>query len=143
MSKADDEITQLLATYQSALAAKNVKTFMHLYDPQVRVFDAWGVWSYEGAQAWQIAVEGWFSSLGNETVRVSFEEVKTVLCGDMAMVTAIVGYRAESAQGEVLRSLQNRLSWVLRRSGHVLRVVHEHTSAPLGFEDTKGILQRG
>ena len=38
--------------------------------------------------------------------------------------------------------MQNRISWVLKTSGHVLRIVHEHTSAPIGFEDTKAILER-
>lgn len=142
MSKPDDEISALLATYQAAVTAKNVKTLMHLYDPNVRVFDVWGAWSYEGAPAWQVAVEGWLMSLGSETVRVSFDELKTLVSGDMAMVTAIATYSAQSAQGELLRSLQNRFSWVLKRSGHVLRAVHEHSSAPLGFEDGKGILKR-
>jgi hypothetical protein len=38
--------------------------------------------------------------------------------------------------------MQNRMSWVLKTSGHVLRVVHEHTSVPIGFEDEKAILKR-
>lgn len=38
--------------------------------------------------------------------------------------------------------MQNRISWVLKTSGHVLRIVHEHTSAPVGFEDAKAILKR-
>jgi hypothetical protein len=38
--------------------------------------------------------------------------------------------------------MHNRLSWVLRTSGHVLRIAHEHTSAPIGFEDMKAILKR-
>jgi ketosteroid isomerase-like protein len=142
MSKIDDAVQKMLDTYTAAVAAKNVTTFMHLYDPTVRVFDTWGVWSYEGAEAWQRAVEGWFTSLGSETVKVTFEDVQAVVQADMAIVTAIVRYSGFSAEGTALRSLQNRFSWGLRRSGHVLRVVHEHTSAPLGFEDMKGLLQR-
>ena len=38
--------------------------------------------------------------------------------------------------------MQNRISWLLKTSGHVLRIVHEHTSAPIGFEDAKAILER-
>ena len=41
-----------------------------------------------------------------------------------------------------LRSLDNRLSWVLRPRGGRWQVVHEHTSAPLAHEDGKGILKR-
>ncbi|MDQ6680775.1 MAG: hypothetical protein M3Y67_07400 [Pseudomonadota bacterium] len=45
-------------------------------------------------------------------------------------------------RGKPLRAMQNRLTWGLRTSGHVLRIVHEHTSAPLGFEDQKAILHK-
>jgi len=113
---------------------------MRLYHPTVRVFDAWGVWLYEGAAAWRIAVEGWFASLGGDRVKVSFSELQSSAEHAFAVVSAIVTYSAESAQGEPIRSMQNRITWVLRESGHVFRIAHEHTSAPLGFEDSKAIL---
>ena len=142
MSGIEDSITRILESYKAAVYARDVEAFMRLYDPGVRVFDAWGVWSYEGAPAWQRAVEGWFTSLGSERVKVAFDEVRTSGGRELAAVSAIVTYAAESAAGEPLRSIQNRLSWALRTSGHVLRIVHEHTSAPVGFEDSKAILQR-
>lgn len=143
MSDVDKQVARIIDTYKSAVFATDIVTFMHLYDPEVRVFDTWGVWSYEGAAAWQRAVEGWFTSLGSERVRVAFDEVRTVAEREFAIVSAIVTYGAVSAQGEPLRAMQNRISWGLKTSGHVLRIVHEHTSAPVGFEDMKAILQRG
>jgi ketosteroid isomerase-like protein len=142
MSDIKDQVLRLLDTYKSAVLAKNADTFMHLYDPEVRVFDTWGIWSYEGAEAWRVAVEGWFSSLGSETVRVAFDDVKVAGEAGFASMSAFTRYTAISAQGEELRSMQNRISWVLKTRGHVLRVVHEHTSAPVGFEDAKAILKR-
>lgn len=142
MSDTDKEVTRILESYKSAVLAADVTAFMRLYDPGVRVFDTWGVWSYEGAPAWQRAIEGWFTSLGTEKVRVTFEDVQTVLDRDCGIVSAIVTYNGVSSQGEPLRSMQNRISWGLKRSGHVLRIVHEHTSAPIGFEDSKAILRR-
>jgi len=142
VSEFEKPITLVIETYKSAIYKKEVETLMHLYDPGVRVFDTWGVWSYEGAAAWQRAVEGWFTSLGNERVKVSFDDVRTSAGRDFAIVSAIVTYAAVSAQGEPLRALQNRLSWGLKTSGHVPRIIHEHTSAPVGFEDMKAILQR-
>jgi ketosteroid isomerase-like protein len=139
---ADKSIARVLESYKSAVLAKDVELFMRLYDPSVRVFDAWGVWSYEGSAAWQTAVEGWFTSLGTERVKVTFDDVRTSPGREAAMVSAIVTYAGLSAQGEQLRSMQNRLTWVLRTSGHVLRIVHEHTSAPIGYTDSKAILQR-
>lgn len=142
MSDVESEITRILESYKSAVLAADINAFMRLYDPGVRVFDTWGAWSYEGAQAWQRAVEGWFTSLRTEKVRVTFDEVQTVAEPDFAIVSAIVTYSGISSQGEALRAMQNRISWGLKRSGHVLRIVHEHTSAPVGFEDSKAILQR-
>jgi hypothetical protein len=58
------------------------------------------------------------------------------------VLSAIVTYAGVSAEGEPLREMQNRLSWALRWTGHVPRIVHEHTSAPIAFDDTKAILRR-
>ena len=142
MTDIDKSIERVLESYQAAVYAKDVDAFMRLYDPGVRVFDAWGIWSYEGSDAWQRAVEGWFKSLGAERVKVTFDAVKTSEARESAVVSAVVTYAGVSAQGEELRSMQNRLTWALRVSGHVLRIAHEHTSAPIGFEDQKAILRR-
>jgi ketosteroid isomerase-like protein len=138
----EKSITRVLESYESAVISKDVEAFMRLYDPGVRVFDAWGVWAYEGSAAWRKAIEGWFTSLGTERVKVSFDEVQTSAGRELAMVSAIVTYAGVSAQGQQLRALQNRITWVLRASGPDLRILHEHTSAPIGFNDSKAILRR-
>ena len=142
MNDAEKAVSQVLGSYGTAVYARDVGAFMRLYDPAVRVFDTWGVWSYEGAAAWQTAVEGWFTSLGDERVKVSFDDVRPQPGRDLVVVSAIVTYAAVSAAGEPLRSMQNRLSWALKPSGHAWRIVHEHTSAPVGFDDAKALLQR-
>ncbi|MEO8310429.1 MAG: nuclear transport factor 2 family protein [Caldimonas sp.] len=142
MSDIEKDVLRVVESYKSAVFAADADAFMRLYHPTVRVFDAWGVWLYEGAPAWQRAVEGWFTSLGSERVRASFAEVQVLAGQPVAVLNAIVSYAAESATGEPLRSMQNRITWVLRETGHVFRIVHEHTSAPIGFEDSKAILTR-
>jgi ketosteroid isomerase-like protein len=142
MSDTEKLVLRTLETYKSAVSAKNVDTLMHIYDPDVRVFDTWGVWSYEGAAAWRVAIEGWFTSLQNEKCRVMFEDVKIIDAPGFAAMSAVATYTGVSAAGEDIRAMQNRMSWVLKTSGHVLRVVHEHTSVPVGFEDAKAILKR-
>lgn len=138
----DKDLARVLDSYAAAVLAKDAGQLMRLYDPDVRVFDAWGVWSYVGVEAWQRAVEAWFTSLGTERVKVSFDEVRATASKEVSSVSAIVTYAGLSAQGEPLRAMQNRITWVLRTTGHVPRIVHEHTSAPVGFEDMKAILQR-
>lgn len=142
MAHVEDLIGKVVENYKAAVYAKDVSAFMRLYDPKVRVFDTWGVWSYEGAAAWQLAVDAWLTSLGTERVKVTFEDVQSSGSADFALVSAVVTYSGLSAEGQQLRSMQNRLSWVLKTSGHVLRIIHEHTSAPVGFDDAKAILLR-
>lgn len=142
MSDTEKALGRIIEIYKSAVHAKDVAAFMRLYDQSVRVFDAWGVWSYEGAESWQRTVESWFKSLGTERVKVTFDEVNVSEARDSAIVSAIVTYASVSPEGSELRAMQNRLTWGLRTRGHVLRIVHEHTSAPIGFEEQKAILQR-
>jgi len=142
MSDLENSITHVIETYQVAVFNKDADAFMRLYDRAVRVFDAWGVWSYEGATAWRGMVEEWFASLGTEVVKVSMDDVQTTGSQELAMVSAIVTYAGVSAEGENLRAMQNRLTWVLKPEGSAWKIVHEHTSAPVGFNDAKAILQR-
>ena len=142
MADLEKSVSQTLDAYQRAVAGKDAQALLRLYDPKVRVFDAWGVWSYESADAWQRAVEAWFSSLGTERVQVSFDDTQVMVHGEFALVSTTVTYAGLSATGERLRSMQNRLTWGMRLRGHVLRIVHEHSSAPVGYEDMKAILQR-
>ena len=71
--------------------------------------------------------------------------INAIRGAELVVVSAIVSYATQPAGGDspaAPRSMHNRLTWVLRTSGHVMRIAHEHTSAPIGFEDMKAILQR-
>ena len=138
----DPAIARLCEAYRAAVLARDVAAFMRLYDPTVRVFDAWGVWSYEDAAAWRTAVDGWFASLGTETVQVSFDDARVVAGPDVSAFSAIVTYAGFTADGAPLRAMQNRLSWIVRATDDGLRIVHEHTSAPIDFDHAKAILRR-
>jgi ketosteroid isomerase-like protein len=142
VSDLDKDLARVMEAYESAVYRKDVDAFMRLYDPDVRVFDTWGVWAYEGADAWRRAVEGWLGSLGAERVKATFGNVKSRPGKDLSSLSAIVTYAGLSAEGVELRAMQNRITWVLRTAGNVPRIVHEHTSAPLGFDDMKAILVR-
>ncbi len=142
MEEPEAAVHRLLDGYAAAAHAKDADAFMRLYDPAVRVFDAWGVWSHDGAPAWREAVDGWFGSLGDERVAVRFADVSIVAGGSLAAMSAIVTYAALTASGEPLRAMDNRIGWVLRDDGRGFVVVHEHTSAPIGFDDGRAMLAR-
>jgi ketosteroid isomerase-like protein len=73
---------------------------------------------------------------------VKFEDVQADGGQDLTLVSAIVSYASISAEGRELRSMQNRLTWALTRREGAWKIVHEHTSAPVGFDDLKAVLRR-
>ena len=142
MTTPAETVRQHLDRYAAAVLARDADGLLALYDPDVRVFDTWAVWSYDGAVAWRAAVDGWFGSLVDERCRVTFDDVRIVGDAGLAAMSAVVTYTAITPDGAALRSMQNRIDWVLRAGGDRWRVVHEHTSVPVGFDDGKAILTR-
>ncbi len=135
-------IAALFDAYKAAVWARDADALLALYDPDIRVFDTWGTWSYEGIAAWGRSVRGWLGSLGEERVAVDVDDVGIIGGTDFASASAGVTYAAITPDGTRLRSMQNRLSWALARRDGAWRIVHEHTSVPIGHQDLKGILQR-
>jgi uncharacterized protein (TIGR02246 family) len=136
-------IDGMLQQYAAAVRAKDVDRFVALYAADVRVFDMWERWSYDGADAWRAMVVDWFGSLGSEHVAVEFEEVQTVVGEQLGIAHAFVTYKGLAADGTELRSMSNRLTWALRkRADGDWQIVHEHTSAPTLFETGKVQLKR-
>ncbi len=125
------EIGALLEEYRDAVHAKDVDRFVAIFADDVRVFDMWGTWSHEGIDSWRAMAEGWFGSLGDELVRVQFDDVQESVGEDAAVVSAFVTFAGLTAEAEELRSMNNRLTWGLRRVDGAWKVVHEHTPAPV------------
>ena len=137
------EIKAILDGYRTAVHAKDLKAFIGLYDDEVRVFDLWEQWVYNGAAEWRKPAEEWFRSLGNDRSSPEFREVEIVVGEEIAAVSAHVTYRGLSADGKELRSMDNRITWVLRKNDRgEWKILHEHTSAPANFETGKVTLKR-
>ena len=125
---------EMLAAYAAAVRAKDVEAFLGLYADDVRNFDLWSEWTYDGKGALRAMVSEWFGSLpDDEVVGVVFDEVRTQAGEDVAALSAFTTFRALSPEGEELRSMNNRLTWVLRKEADgTWKIAHEHTSAPAG-----------
>ena len=141
MTAADLPIRQALAAYQAAVLAKDADAFVAIYADDARIFELWGTWEHDIA-SWREMATGWFAFLGDERSVVEAHDVCTQVSGDMALLTASLTYRAVDVSGQELRSLDNRLSWVLRERGGRWLVVHEHTSVPIAHDSGKGIFTR-
>jgi uncharacterized protein (TIGR02246 family) len=137
-----DDPARILDAYAGAVYARDVDALLALYHPNVMVFDMWDTWLYDGRDAWRGMVEGWFSGLGDERVEVTFEDVRSTVTPDLAVVHAFVTYAGLSAGGERLRAMTNRLSLTLTREENRWLIVHEHSSAPASFETGKVNLSR-
>ncbi|MER2514034.1 MAG: SgcJ/EcaC family oxidoreductase [Nitrosomonas ureae] len=142
MNDHEKVILQVLEAYKTAVNAKDVDTFVLLYDQDVTVFDMWGEWSYKGVEAWRRMVIDWFGSLGNERVVVELNSTEVITEHSIAIVHAFVTFKGISAEGEALRAMQNRFTWVLKNREGIWKILHEHSSAPIDFETSKVILQR-
>jgi ketosteroid isomerase-like protein len=140
MDTVDPRISRVCDAYARAVYGKDAESFLALYHPEARVFDTWAVWSFEGPVERRKVVEKWFSSLGDERVRVAFDRGSGAVADGLATLSARATYAAISAAGAELRSMQNRLTWVLRGEKDSWRIIHEHTSVPIGG-DLKGILR--
>ncbi len=127
---------EMLAAYAAAVRAKDVDALVGLYADDVRTFDLWERWSYDDRDALRAMVTEWFGSLAaDELVEIEFDEVRVQNGEDVAAVSAFTTFRALSPEGEELRSMNNRLTWVLRKGADgAWKIVHEHTSAPAGDE---------
>ena len=142
MIEHEKTILQIFDTYKAAVNAKDVDAFVSLYDQDVVVFDMWGEWSYQGIEAWRRMVIDWFGSLGNERVMVEFNNAQVITEHSIAIAHAFVTFKGVSAEGEMLRAMHNRFTWVLKNREGRWKILHEHSSAPIDFETSKVILQR-
>ncbi len=127
---------EMLEAYAAAVRAKDVEAFLALYADDVRNFDLWERWSYDGKDALRGMVAEWFGSLpDDEVVAVKFDDVRTQAGEDVAAISAFTTFAAVSPDGTELRSMNNRLTWVLRKDADgAWKIAHEHTSAPAGDE---------
>jgi ketosteroid isomerase-like protein len=135
-------VDAVIESYRQAVFDRDVEALMRLYDPDARVFDAWNAWSYEGADAWRACVHGWLSTLGEDRVRVTAEDVQVRGEAPLLVASAVFRYAAIDPEGRELKAMQNRLTWALRFDGLGWKIVHEHTSMPVGHEDAKALFER-
>lgn len=135
-------IYTILETYKSSIFEKDVDRFCSLFDEDVRIFDMWQQWSYDGLPAWREMANGWFSSLGTDRDVVTFDDLQISGENDLAFATAIVRFAAVSAEGKELRHLEERFTWVAQKKGEGWKIVHQHTSTPIDFNSMKAMLTR-
>lgn len=141
MDDRPDPATPLLHAYAAAVQARDREALLALYDPAVRVFDAWDRWAHD-APGWRAAVTDWFAALEQERMTVRFDDVRVRADAALASCDAFVEYAALGPDGTPRRTMANRLTWVLARTDAGWRIVHEHSSAPVAFASLRAKTSR-
>ena len=136
------EPESLIQIYKTAVLEKDIEAYASIFDEEVYVFDTWQQWNYNGLSSWKEMAKAWFTSLGTDHDSVTFEDVQIQNSGELALITAIMKFTAVSEEGEELRFLQNRLTWVARKKEGVWKIIHQHRSSPVDFETMQVILTR-
>lgn len=136
------EIKALLEKYKKAVFDKDLESYLSLFDENIRIFDMWEKWSYDSIISWKEVTTEWFSSLKDERVVVEFNDIQEKVSGDLAVVTAFVTFTAINTKGESIRSLQERLTWVIEKKNLSWKIIHSHSSGPVNHQDLKIMLLR-
>src|ERR1700733_4045731 len=136
------ELASLYQIYRNAIFRKDLDAFASIFDENVRVFDMWVQWSYDGLPAWREMAKGWFESLGTDRDVVTFDDVRIEGSDELATLTAFVKFTAISEAGGELRVRENRLTWVARKKEGSWKIIHQHSSGPIDFKTMKVVLKR-
>lgn len=129
----DDPIHFFLRDYAAAVLARDHARFMALYAEDLQVFDSWDRWEYAGLAEWSGMIAGWFEDIRDVRVRVTAKDVKSWGDGAVAGGSATLEFAALDDQGQPSKSMENRLTVLLRRDPAGWRAVHQHTSVPVAF----------
>lgn len=132
----------LLEAYATAVLHKDAAAYTSIFDENIRVFDMWQEWRYDGITAWREVAKDWFDALGADKDVVTFSDIEITEKGELALITAIAKFTATSEQGEALRYLENRLTWVAAKKGLTWKIIHQHTSSPIDFNTMQVVLKR-
>lgn len=135
-------ITDFIENYKKAVYTKNVDEFVSLYDENILIFDLWMPWMSQGMAPLRESTQEWFSSLINERVLVDFEIVHSQETATMSFLSAFVTFAATTLEGQMIRSMQNRLTWILEFKQSQWKITHQHTSAPVDFSNMKVSFKR-
>lgn len=132
---------ETLRCYAEAVFNKDIEKFLSIYDNHVYIFDTWNQWMINGINALNKMVEVWFGSLGKEKVSVTFTQLNTNESEGQTVWIGEVAYTAIDENNKIIRSISNRMTWVMKKGNDGFKIIHEHSSLPIDMESFSGILK--
>lgn len=128
------QIQDYFTIYKQAAWDKDIEEMIGLYDDNVVIYDMWTKGYQIGIAEWAKEINDWLGSLGEENVKVIFEMVQIHESGNIGFGSALITYQAISTDNTILRSMKNRITIGVHKSGNDWKVIHQHTSAPINAE---------
>lgn len=118
--------------YKNYTWDKDIDNMINLYDENVIIFDTWDKGFINGIEEWSAIITDWLTSLGEEKVNVTFEEISIQEDeGKIGFASAIIQYQAISKDNNILRSMKNRISIGFVQKQGIWKVTHQHISVPI------------
>ena len=136
MAHADPPYIQLLERYRLAIALKDLNLLMPLYADDIVVFDPFGHWSIVGMDAWRAAMHQWLQDLADRMVGVEYTRPRATL---MLLHTTLT-FTEYDADGNALRSIDNRCTLAARQEFTDWQFFHQHSSLPVHESSMQAIL---
>jgi len=117
--------------YKQAAWEKDIQCMINLYDQDVLIFDMWGKAFSRGLAEWSVIITDWLTSLKDEKVNVTFEMIEVQESESVAFANALIQFQAISTDGQILRSMKNRITVGFLKNNGTWSVKHQHNSAPI------------
>ena len=133
------EIQDILDNYSRFVRIKDYEGFIGQYAPNIVNYDLWQAAAYNSMSSWKTNIKNWFDGLGDEYVIVTFRDITVYESTNTAFLHGIITYQGHSKEGDVLRAMDNRLSWGLIYLENGWKIVHEHTSLPIDAKTMRPI----
>lgn len=141
MNDQHNPASDILDAYATAVATRDVDTFIALYDEDSHRFDTWDQFEQTGNAGWREIVTDWFGSHPDEVFETRFDDVHTTVGDTIAFVRAVMTFSVLE-NGKPTHQQVNRFTAGLERKDGAWKIVHEHTSLPISYETGEGIPSR-
>ena len=139
-STASDEaqIRQLIEQWGQALHAKDLKTLMSYYAPDILTFDILPPLQYQGINAYRKNFEAWFAAVQGP-IEYETRDLRIVTSAEVAFCHSLNRVRSTRTTGE------HTATWVrvtvgFRKIEGTWRITHEHVSVPCDMETSQALL---
>jgi uncharacterized protein (TIGR02246 family) len=132
------DVQSLLSDYETASRNKDLEGLLSLYSPDHVAFDVVPPFSRTGMDEARIAFKEWFD-MYEGPIDISFEEVKTHLDRDLAVVHALV-HTVGKVQGKTMDGW-TRSTLVLKKQNGSWSIIHDHASFPMDMNTMQPIMK--